>query len=816
MQAHRLSERPALRGRRLRPNGTSFRERRPEEIVMQESKEGGVVRPGRPRRATSTALVVAAPTPLPLPLIESKLHPPPRRDGTISRRALVEQIEARSGTTVVTVVAPAGYGKTTLLTEWAELDARSFAWITLDAHDGQPAPLLGYLACALDRIEPVDRRVFDALSRPGPALWKIVLPLLGAALSSRKHPVVIVVDNAHLVRDRRTLTVLAGLIEHLPPRSTIVLAGRAAPALPLARLRAQGRLAEVGTDDLRLTDREAYSVLRRADVRISEADARELAGRAEGWPAGLYLAALALRRRNLTPELVREFSGADRFVTDYLRLELLADLPPATVEFLTRISVLDHLSGPVCDAILGCSGCARALESVERSNLLLVPLDHQRREYRFHHFFRDLLRAELERREPALVPVLHRRAAEWYEAHGDPGRVIEHAVAGGELARAATLAAGLAQNHIDAGDLDGVEQWLVLLDAHGVVEGDAALAVLFAWVHALRARTEEAAHWAWVAEKAPTAGALPDGTASIEPWLAMLRAGTCRRGGERMVADAEAAVEGLAPASTLRPGALLLLAVARLLAGEPDEADRLFAEAAEAATTAGSSVVACIALAQRSLRAGVANDPESAAALAAQAEAIVRAAGLEGYGAMAIVDAASARVAAAHGDARAAERSLAHAQGVRPLLGTALPWLAVQARLELAQAHIAIADFGGAKTLLAEIDALLRQDGEAAVDDGAILELRRQISAGGEHAQAWASTLTAAELRLLPLLTTYLTFKEIAERLFVSRNTAKTQAISVYRKLGVSSRSEAIERAVELGLVEPSAVPSPQLVTLSG
>src|SRR4051795_10375135 len=276
---------------------------------------------------------------LTLPPLESRLHPPFPRPGTIRRTALLNRLRVVPGPPVVAVAAPAGYGKTTLLADWARRDGRTFAWLTLDAADDDARSLLVSLESALERALPGSAPVADTLAaRRGDA--HAVLARLSRRMSETEEPVVLVLDDVHRLMSTPALDVLRKLVTALPPGAQLVLSSRTEPPLPLARLRAEGRLAEVGTAELRLTAREAGAPLRAAGLELAEDDVRRLDESTEGWPAGLYLAALALRTRDAQAEA----NGADRFLTDYFRLETLAGLPAREVEFLLRASVLEEMS----------------------------------------------------------------------------------------------------------------------------------------------------------------------------------------------------------------------------------------------------------------------------------------------------------------------------------------------------------------------------------------------------------------------------------------------------------------------------------------
>ncbi len=399
---------------------------------------------------------------------------------------------------------------------------------------------------------------------------------------------------------------------------------------------------------------------------------------------------------------------------------------------------------------------------------------------------------ELESREPALVPELNRRAAEWCAANGAPAEAIGYAAAAGDADHLARLVGALALPACDEGGPAAVETWLDRLDEDGGPARCARAAVAGSWVHALAGRAPDAERWADAAAS--------DGS-SIAPEPAALRAALCRNGADGMRKDAVLAVDGIATGSPWRPVALLVLGASRLLAGDLASADEAFTAAA------GPTIAGCIALAERSLLAAERGETDHAASLAEQARAFVDERGLGGCPVMSIVYAASARAAIRGGDSAGARKELAAAKRLRPRLLHTLPWLSLQARVELAHAHISLADHAEARVLAAEADELLVRHGDMGELASRARELRDEVNLLQGPSARWASTLTDAELRLLPLLTTHLSFREIGERLFVSRNTVKTQAVSMYRKLGVSSRGEALERAAELGLVARSVLP---------
>jgi LuxR family maltose regulon positive regulatory protein len=705
----------------------------------------------------------------------------------------------------VLLTAPAGYGKTTVLAQWAPRDPRPFAWISVDERDNDPIVLLRHVALALHRIEPLAAHVLDTLAAPGSSIWATAVPRLGSALAAFGEPIVLVLDDTHLLRSREGLDAVWTLVRHAPEDSLLVLAGRAVPKLPVAALRGRGQLSEIGVDRLALSTNEAQLLLRATSADLSLAAVGELVERCEGWPAALYLAALALREehdRNPDPERALQFSGDSKHMADYLRTEYLAKLRPGALRFLRRTSVLDRMCGSLCDAVLDDQGSARELEKIERSNLFLVPLDHKREWHRYHHLFRDLLRRELDETEPHLVSRLHRRAADWYELHGDPESALEHLLAAGDLDRVAAIITEVALPSYYDGRITSVVKWLLPFEDTVLLERYPAVALQGAWVHALSGRPADAERWLEAAESGVFQGTLPDGCTSLRPWIAVLRAALCRNGAYQMLADAETALAGLPRESLIRPAALLLLGSAHVLLGQDERGDAFLRSAADEAARLGATDTRMVAISERSLIASARNDPAAAQALALQAQELVDHAHVDDYVTSAIALAVAARAALRQGRWDQARAHLAEAERLRPLLAEALfPWLTLQAQLELGRAYLALGD-DRVRMLVEEMRDLLHSHPYLGVLADQVDALGRDVDAMPEDDKGVAAGLTGAELRLLPLLSTHLSFREIGEELFVSRNTIKTQAISVYRKLGVSSRSDAIDRACALGLVE--------------
>ena len=735
-------------------------------------------------------------------LLSSKFRRPGLRPGTVIRSSLIDRLARDSTCTIVSVVAPAGYGKTTLLAQWAEHDGRAFAWVSLDERDNDPKVLLSYVAAALDAIQPVGERVFEALASPVSSIPGSVIPRLGSALASMTVPVVLVLDDVHLLHNREGRDALSVLADHVPDQSRLVLVGRSEPPLRIARLRAEGRILEVGPRDLALSREEAAALLRAAELTLDEDEVAALHERTEGWPVGLYLAALYLREGGSVGTAAFSFRGDDWFVSEYLESEVLARISAPHRAFLTRTAVLDRMSGPLCAAVLDDPRAAGTLSRLAESNLLLVPLDHRGQWYRYHHLFRDMLLAVLERLEPGLVQVLRRRAASWCLRNGLPEEALEYAMAAGDV----NLAAGLiAQHAVPArrqGRVTTLLRWLRWLDARGEIEAHPMVMVLATLIYAWLGQSAEAERWAVVMDTWPDGHQDRFRDPAVAAWAAVVRAFMGRHGITQMLADADEAVRAFPAARIVSSAPAMLQGFARLLAGDLDGSDTALADAVVLGQQTGTLDIAAHALAERSLVAMTRGRWDQAEDLAGHAGVALRRARAEDSYVAPLVYAVQARTALRQGDVAAARQQLVGAQRARPLLTYSVPHLAVQARIELARVHLALADTAAARTLMDEIDDILRRRPDLGTLIEEARELRTRISAELGPGAEEASSLTAAELRVLPMLATHLSFPEIGAEMFLSPNTVKSQATSIYRKLGVSSRHQAVTRSRELGLLE--------------
>jgi LuxR family maltose regulon positive regulatory protein len=724
------------------------------------------------------------------------------RSGTVRRSLVIDRLAGGDPRPIVSVTAPAGYGKTTLLSQWADRNGEAFAWVSVDEQDNDPKVLLTYVAEALNAVEPVDERVFDALASPASSVPGSVVPRLGRALLSMSSPVVLVLDDVHLLHSRECRSALSVLAEHVPGGSRMVLAGRNAPPLRIARLRAEGRIAEVGPADLSLTREEAAVMLQAAGVTLGQDDVAALHDRTEGWPAGLYLAALCLREGGSVAAAVASFGGDDRLVSEYLQSEFLARISGRHRRFLTRSAVLTRMSGPLCEAAVDLPGSAATLAAVARSNLLLVPLDRRGQWYRYHHLFQEMLLAELERREPGLAPVLRRRAAAWCLTNGLAEEALEYSLAADDVDTAARLVQTLWNPVYRQGRTATLQRWFRWLEDRGGIEPYPLNTMNAAFLAEKTGHPAQAERWADAADRWQHQNPSPPADAYTEALAATLRAISCRRGAARMRADADEAAQRFAGANFVVAVAPLLQGTARILCGDLDGGDAFFFNAENIEGEGQAPDILALTLCERSLVAMARNQWNDAQAFASRARARLRQAGIEDSYAAALMSAVQARVAAHHRDVPAARRELMNALRLRPLMTYAHPHWAVQLRIALIRVHLAINDLAGARTLMVEIDEILKRRPGLGTLAAEAEALRARLTRERDVGVPRASALTVAELRLLPMLATHLSFPEIGRELFLSPHTVKSATKSIYRKLGASSRSEAVTRSRELGLLE--------------
>lgn len=711
----------------------------------------------------------------------------------VPRERLVRRLLGARDVPVALLVAPAGYGKSTLLSEWAMRDDRPFAWVTLEAADNDPTTLLSAIALALDAVEPIGWGVFEALSSQRSDAATVALQRLARVLSSRELPCVLALDDVHVLEAAASRRAVIAIGQALPPDSQLALAGRSDSALPVGRLRAQGSSVELRAEQFAMTRSEASGLLEQAGIELAPEEVLSLVRRTEGWPAGLYLAALSLGGRNGDRPAAEEFAGDDRFVSEYVREEFLSGLPAEELEFLTRTSVLEHLSASLCDAVLQRDGSASLLARLARSNVMLVPLDRTDTSYRYNKLFGDALRAELRRREPGREADLHRRASAWCEEQGDGGGAIDHAIEAHDVERAGRLLWGSLLQHVGPGN-DTAFRGRLGRFTEEALSGSPILALAAGGSCLAAGDLYEAERWTAVA------GGAAEETGIVEAGLAVMRAAIGQQGVAKMGSDASRARASLEEISPWHPVCLFLEGVARHLAGDRARARELLQEGAHRAAVS-APVFQSLCLAQMALLAMEEGDHERAMILSSRAGAQVKRCRLEQCPLIALVMAVSAAVRAERGRVEEAHLDLRHALELLGEITDPSPWYEIECRVLLARATLRLNELTAASELLDAAAPALRRTPDGGVLAEWFEEARAEVELALDTTAEVDWSLTTAELRVLRYLPSHLSFRQIAERLFVSPNTVKTHARGIYRKLGVSCRGGAVECARNAGLV---------------
>ena len=728
-------------------------------------------------------------------LLETKLHPPIRRSQALVRDRLIERLRPSGGVKIVLVAAPAGCGKTTLLGMWRDQEAarRPVGWLSIDEGDNDVVVLWSYMLEALRRACPaIDVGVEP--ERAGAArIVDVVLPRIVNALADEAG-VTLVLDDFHRLSSGPARDSVSWFVEHAPSTFQLVLSSRNEPALPLGSLRAHGELLEIRAGELGFTSGEANALLNghlELDLESDEID--DLVERTEGWPAGLYLAALSLQGLEDRHGFVTRFGGANRHVVDFLVDEVLESHDKAAQALMIRTSILERLSGPLCDAVLEREKSGELLETLSRTNLFLMPLDEQGEWFRFHHLFASLLRVELEHREPGLAPTLHRRACAWHRENGCVDEAIRHSLEAGECGEAIELMAGTWLRTASGGRHATVLAWIDRFPPE-LAREEPQLLLMKAWMCSLSGKREEAAEAIVALERLewPDNTRLPDGSGSLDASLATLRGGFPWDDVDAGYQNALRAAELQTPDSPLWAGACWALAMGCYYRGDLDEADRWFDEAVEVAFRTERWLVAASGLAYRSLIAGERSERDEQRRLAETACELARERG---------VDEIRGEVHVALGVSLAARAEIADAL---PLLERGVAILGASGGpIQLANALIhqaAVLQAVDRRRAAAAIDEA-RAAIDSCVDSGV---LRKRLAAlersQRDRLHRRATRLSDRELVVLRMLGGPLSERDIGRELYLSHNTVHSHARSIYRKLGATSRAQALQLARELGI----------------
>lgn len=724
--------------------------------------------------------------------------------GVIEREGLLAQLQHSADVPVVMVHAGAGFGKSTVAAQWAQRDPRPHALVRIARFLDDPAALTVALIDALEAVGPgAAGEIRGVVTAAEPGFSAFLLPAVTRLAGTRGGPFVLVVDDIHLLTRPECHEVLNAVAEGVPNGSQLMLLSRVGPPPWVARVRGQGRLLDLGAPDLAFDDEEGRRLLRNLGATLSGEQAAELVTRAEGWPVGLYLMALSLPHRGDQgwPDVRVAPAGSDVFVVDYLRAEVLAGLAEPTRDFLRRTSILDELSGPLCDAVVGRRDSAAVLSGLSRQLPLVVPLDDVGHRYRYHHLLADALRADLQGQEPWLVPELHLRASDWFDSHGDQDPAIRHAKEAGDLERTGTLVWAGVPGCIASGRPDRLGSWLGDLDDLQV-RSDRWLTLAAAWLGLQTGNPDRMTRWILAAEAHAGPGwatrvAGDEFTAS----LACIRITIGDFGLEGSIELCRAAQRGLPPESGFRAAAFQNEGVALTLTRRFPEGMASLQQAERLGRALGVHVIEANALAWQGLLALLADDWALGAPLIARAGDLVELHRLDRLATSATSVTALALLQAARSNRDQARVTLGTARRLTSKVSQIAPWFAVAGPLVQARAAILLGDGALARTLCSEAkDHMIPDLADTLLADflAETEALLRTLQTDGVSAAA----LTAAELRVLQFLPSRLTFQQIGEHLFLSQTTIKTHAQAIYRKLGVSSRDEAVTRAQSLGLVE--------------
>ena len=720
----------------------------------------------------------------------------PRTSGLVRRTALVRRLtEAHAALAVL--VAPPGYGKSALLAQWTEHDERPSAWLTFDERTGRdPAATLRSIVTAL-----ADAELFDAACPETDSYEDARDALTGAlrSLAAAGRDFILILDDAHLAARPVLHELVNTVIAEGGERTIAALASRAEPPLALGRLRAGRALVEVGAADLAMTPAEASVLLRRAGLEVDFETVQIIVQRTEGWPGGLYLAARSLSGQIDVDSAGPCLRGDEHTVATYFREEVLSGLTPKLRAFAIRTSVLDELSGPICDAVLERHGSAVVLAELERATALLHPLDPAHERYRWHGLFREALTAELRRAEPELATRLHQRASCCYQALGDTDRAIEHAVRAHDPVRTGELLWPNIIAYLTRGRQELVRSWLSHFNDEEL-RAHPPLALCAAHSFLAGGSATEARHWAVAGVAALGRDQDPWREPDAVPGLLGIKAMVEHAGIAGMGEAAAQAYDGEPKDSPWRPVWLFVRGTALHLVGERSAAAALLQQGADLSAAAEPTITS-LCLAQAAMIAMEEQDWDTAAELTDRSREVIDERGLAGYPISALAFAASAAVRAHHGRVDEAKQDLRAGIDLLAALGDFIPWYGAQARILLAHASLWLADVVGARTLLAEASRLARRTPQAVIFGRWFDDAWSYMDSLAETSLAGPSSLTIAELRILRFLPSHRSFREIAAQLGVSSNTVKTQAHAVYRKLGAASRSEAVARASDAGLL---------------
>jgi LuxR family maltose regulon positive regulatory protein len=724
--------------------------------------------------------------------------PPRPTDGFVLRPGVLERLsEPTVG--VALINAPAGYGKTTHAAAFAGSDPRPVAWLDVETRLDDGPSMLRALVDALAQVTDLDRTGLEAVGVPSAQLSTIVAPALGRAVGRCAAPFVLVLDDAHRLADHTATALVTAVVSNVPDGSTVLLVGRSCRLGALPRLRVESNLVEIGADVLSLTPDDISLVLSGMGVEAHADHVEAVATATEGWPVGVRLAGLAsLADEPRAPVPPSGISGHDPNVFGYIASEWLGGLADDERDFLLAVSVLDWLTGPACAAVSCRPDAGEVLHRLWSERLLLIPLDRRGDAYRLHALLRDALIAQLERSDPDALRLAHQRASTWFEAACDADRAIRHAIAAHDIDRAERLIVEHTPFAFTTGRYATISRWIDACPRDRVLHSPAlCLTAALAAV----GTGDVAAVSTWLRLGDVATGPSPDPD-SI-PWLCLLdlRSTTSTGLARPALQDAITAYRGLPPgiwhaASCLAYGAW------SWTVGD-DDAVKVLSEGAEEARVFGAASIEAQCTALLGIIAHTEGDLAGAVRLAARAQRVAAESDLGCTPGMLVVSALCSLTAAATGDMDGARANWRVARTELATFKDVSGWANVQTRVALAHASLLLGDRIGAQTLLDETREYLSRAPDAVGAIAQVGRLRELVGHMRRHTAIGSSALTTAELRVLHLLPTNLSLAKIGEQLYVSRYTVKTHCESIYRKLNVNSRADAVTAARNVGLLDP-------------
>jgi LuxR family transcriptional regulator, maltose regulon positive regulatory protein len=765
---------------------------------LDKQSSGGALRKTERRRAAG--LRPAARRDLVFRPVLSNLQVPRPRIRVVPRRGLVAALR-RTSSPLVLVSAPAGYGKTLTLAQWTRAEKRPSAWLQIEKADNDVVVLLTYLALALEILSAVDSTVFDWLRESATPIKSRILPSLEASLAASA-PFLLVLDDAHLLRSQACWEIVGFVIDHLPAGAQVAVGTREDPPLPLGRMRVSGLLEEFRAGELALDRDEAGQLLRLHGRPVEDETLDAVLSATEGWAAGVYLALLAGEGR-APREWLPQIRGDEREVAVYLINEVLERQPYRIQEFLLRTSILERFAAPLCRAVTGRTDAHLVLARLARENLFVVALDDQDEWYRYHHLFAECLRAQLARRLPDELDGLHRAAAEWHHEHGDTDQAVVHWLAAGDLEPAADVVAASCVHMIDLGQYGTACHYLAQFTDRQIL-GRPPLLLAAGWVYGVGAphfaNHRRCENLVQAAVSIPMDdGPSRDDSASLRSGQAQLRAFMAPDGVARMLVDAELSLslEAGNPYRGWYLEACKLRGIALYLSGRADEAiaplrvEETKGEYPTCTGGPGSEVVA-----YQSLIAADRGRWEEAVELEERAWRLAQcgAAEVEPYPSVLL---ARARVLARHDDPGLAE----HLERVGRFLDempNLFEYEVILGAVVLGEIALGRGDLVAAERWSTRAHTALRHYPDAGMLGPRAERLRLAL-----QERRFGESVTAAEQRVLDLLPTELSVNDIGARLFISRNTMKSHMRSLYAKLGVHTRAQAVARARELRLLRP-------------